>query len=161
MKKTFQIALAALAISAFAAAGSAIGPAPAHASTVCDKFASPSGADTAVGSEAAPLRNVETLSQALAPGQTGCLMDGTFAEQNEVQMRNPGITLTAAPGAHPVLRTRLWIAANRVTVENIAIDGRNARNLPSPTITGDDVVVRDNDVTNHHTTICFSIGSPD
>ena len=97
----------------------------------------------------------------MGQGQTGCLANGTFAEQNEVQLRNKGITLTAAPGAHPVLRTRLWVAADDVTVQNLNIDGRNAKDLPSPSVTGDDVVFRDNDVTNHHTTICFSIGSPD
>lgn len=161
MKKIRQIASAALAVAALAVVGSASEPALAGASTVCDKFASPTGDNSAAGTDSAPLRSVETLSQALTAGQTGCLMDGTFTEENEVQLRSSGITLTAAPGASPVLRTRLWIAANQVTVENISIDGRNAKNLPSPTITGDRVIVRDNDVTNHHTTICFSIGSPD
>ena len=49
--------------------------------------------------------------------------------------------------------------ANNVVVQQLDLDGRNADNLPSPTVNGDDAVFRDNDVTNRHTTICFLLGS--
>ena len=56
---------------------------------------------------------------------------------------------------------RLHVAdeANNVVVQQLDLDGRNRAGLPSPTINGDNVVFRDNDVTNRHTTICFLLGS--
>ena len=56
---------------------------------------------------------------------------------------------------------RLHVAdeANNVVVQQLDLDGRNRARLPGPTINGDNVVFRDNDVTNRHTTICFLLGS--
>ena len=56
-------------------------------------------------------------------------------------------------------RFRVAEEANNVVVQGLDLDGRNEDNLPSPTINGDNVAFRDNDVTNHHTTICFILGS--
>jgi hypothetical protein len=46
-----------------------------------------------------------------------------------------------------------------VVIQSLDLDGRNSDNLPSPSVYGDGIVFRDNDVTNHHTTICFILGS--
>ena len=75
----------------------------------------------------------------------------------------PAITLTSYPGERATLRTRLWVkhGADGVTISDLNIDGRNPTNLPSPTVNADDVVIRGNDITNHHTAICVSLGSPD
>ena len=35
-------------------------------------------------------------------------------------------------------------------IQQLDLDGRNGDNLPSPTVNGDSIVFRDNDVTNHH-----------
>ena len=61
------------------------------------------------------------------------------------------------------MRGRFWIAesADRVTVQGLYLDGPNGDVLPSPTINGDDVTFRGNDVTNNHHSICFSLGHPD
>ena len=45
-------------------------------------------------------------------------------------------------------------SANFVVVESLDLDGRNGDNLPSPSVYGDDVTFRDNDVTDY-TAICF------
>ena len=42
---------------------------------------------------------------------------------------------------------------------SLDLDGRNAANLPSPAVNGDDVTFVDNDVTNGNTAICFILGT--
>ena len=49
--------------------------------------------------------------------------------------------------------------ANNVVFQQLDLDGYNRARLPSPTVNGDNVVFRDNDVTNRHTSICFLLGS--
>ena len=63
------------------------------------------------------------------------------------------MTITSYPGERATLKGRLRItdSANFVTVESLDLDGRDAANLPSPSVYGDDVVFRDNDVTDYHT----------
>ena len=46
-----------------------------------------------------------------------------------------------------------------MVVSDLALDGRNAGNLPSPTVDADRVTFTRDDVTDGHTSICFSIGS--
>jgi parallel beta-helix repeat protein len=71
------------------------------------------------------------------------------------------VTITSYPGERATLKGRLRVAdtANFVTVESLNLDGRDSAGLPSPSVYGDDVVFRDNDVTDHHTGICFLLGS--
>jgi parallel beta-helix repeat protein len=135
--------------------------------------AAPGGAGAQCVRTITPGESVEAMVADLAPGQTGCLAGGTFFE--DVTVRGGGaagapITIAAAPGETPTLRGRLWIAdsANWVTVEGLVLDGRNSRDLPSPSIHGDHVTFRNNDVTNHRAGgggeghgICFIVGSAD
>lgn len=140
-------------------------PAPAPTSPACDRHASTSGSDGAAGTAAAPLRTVQALVDKLTAGQTGCLEPGTYAENVKVSRGGaPGspVTLTSAVDAQPAtVQGRFWIsdAANDVRVANLRLNGRNASNLPSPTVNGDRVTFVANDVTNDHTTICFVLGS--
>ncbi|MGH2978049.1 MAG: right-handed parallel beta-helix repeat-containing protein, partial [Solirubrobacterales bacterium] len=134
------------------------------AAVSCDRVAAPSGSDSAAGSAASPYRTVQKLADSLAPGQTGCLRAGLYEQDVKVTRGGgPGspVTLTSHPGERATLKGRLRIAdsANFVTVEALDLDGRDASNLPSPSVYGDDVVFRDNDVTDHHTGICFLLGS--
>ena len=59
------------------------------------------------------------------------------------------------------MRGRLWVAnsANHVVVRQLYLDGRNGARLPSPTVNGNRIVFRDNDITTRNTTICFVLGS--
>ena len=49
--------------------------------------------------------------------------------------------------------------ANNVAFQQLDLDGYNRAKLPSPTVNGDNVAFRDNDITNRHTSICFLLGS--
>jgi parallel beta-helix repeat protein len=143
--------------------GAAIAPA-AEAAVACDRYASPTGDDGASGAAAAPLRTVSKLVGGLTAGQTGCLLPGTYTEDVKVESGGaPGapITLAAGPQGGATLVGRLWVAdsANDVVVRDLTLDGRNAGNLPSPTVNGDRVSFIGNDVSNGNTTICFDIGS--
>jgi parallel beta-helix repeat protein len=154
MRLPLPVSLVAIACAAGLTAST-----PASAATTCTKVASTSGSDANAGTAAAPFRSVNKLSAALSAGQTGCLRAGTFAE--DVTVANSDITLTSYPGERATVVGRFWIkqGANAVTVSALNIDGTNAGGLPSPTVNGDDAQFLSNDVTNHHTEICFVIGS--
>jgi glycosyltransferase involved in cell wall biosynthesis len=144
--------ICALAAIAFAA--------PASAAPVggCDKVAGPGGSDSASGTTGRPYATARRLVSALAPGETGCLRAGTY-RQDELTLDTPGTELTSYPGERAALAGRLRVTADRVTVQRLTLDGRNARNLPSPTINADDAVFRRNDVSSRGSSICFIFGS--
>jgi parallel beta-helix repeat protein len=128
-------------------------------STACAKVASTAGSDSAAGTAAAPYRTVGKLVASLGAGQVGCLRAGTFRE--DLAIAGSNITLTSYAGERATLVGRLWIkqGANGVTISALDIDGTNAGALPSPTVNGNDAQFLGVDVTNHHTEICFVIGS--
>ena len=154
----------AAAAAAVAAVGVVALTASSPAAVSCDKVAAPSGSDSAAGSAASPYRTAQKLADSLAPGKTGCLRAGLYEQDVKVTKGgSPGspVTIASHPGERATLKGRLRItdSANFVTVESLDLDGRDASNLPSPSVYGDDVVFRDNDVTDHHTGICFLLGS--
>ncbi len=158
-RKPLFIAIALVAV-AFAVLS-----APASAQASCDLVAAQNGSDSAPGTAEQPLRSVQALARSLRQGQTGCLRTGTYTDPSdeEVNLAVPNVTLTSYPGERATIRTRLWVeqGADGVTIADLDLDGRNPTNLPSPTINADDVVLRGNDITNQHTAICVSLGSPD
>jgi nitrous oxidase accessory protein NosD len=130
----------------------------------CHRTAAPAGSDSAAGTTASPYRTAERLASALQPGQTGCLRAGTYVEDLRVnEGGRPGapVALTSYPGERAKVQGRLHVTDNAdwVTISRLDLDGRNAGNLPSPTVNGDNVTFMRNDVTTHHTTICFILGS--
>ena len=133
--------------------------APMASASTCDRVAAPTGSDSAAGTADAPFATAGALVASLHSGETGCLRAGTYAE--DVTIRTAGVTLTSWPGETATLRGRLFVpeGADGVTVSDLALDGRNASNLPSPTIHADDVTFSGNDVTNQHTGICFILGA--
>jgi parallel beta-helix repeat protein len=102
---------------------------------------------------------VQWLVEHLRPGQTGCLRHGTYHE--DVTIVRDRIHLRSRPGTRARITGRLWIArqSRGAVVSHLRLDGRNARRLPSPTINGDRARFAHVDVTNHHTGICFILGS--
>ena len=117
----------------------------------CDKVASPRG-------------SVAKLANSLRPGETGCLRAGVY--RHNVKIRRGGrpgapTTIRSFPGERATVRGRLYVtnSANHVVVRRLFLDGRNRARLPSPTVNGNNVLFRDNDVTTRHTTICFLLGS--
>ncbi len=149
-------AIAAYAVLAFAGA-------PAAFAAGCTRIAATSGSDSAAGTQAQPFRGAQKLVDSLTAGQTGCLRSGTYSGNVKVSGSGTSgapITLTSYPGERATVAGKLWIteSANFITVSSLDLDGRNAGNLASPAINGDDVTFVGNDVTNHNTTICFSVG---
>jgi glycosyltransferase involved in cell wall biosynthesis len=141
-------ALVALGLVATASAASAGG---------CAKVASPDGSDSAPGTAGRPYATAQRLVNTLAPGETGCLRAGTYRE--DLTLATRGVGLASYPGEQATLAGRLRVTADRVTVERLTLDGRNARDLPSPTINADDVVFRRNNVSSRDSGICFILGS--
>jgi parallel beta-helix repeat protein len=136
----------------------------APAGAACDKFASPRGSNANRGTAGHPYATVGKLANSLRPGQTGCLRAGTY--RGRIKVRKGGragtpTTIRSAPGARATVRGRLWVAnsANHVVFRQLFLNGRNGAKLPSPTVNGNDVVFRDNDITTSNTTICFVLGS--
>jgi parallel beta-helix repeat protein len=139
-------------------------PGLAEAQVTCTRYAAPFGSDAATGGEGDPFATVGRLLESVGPGETGCLFGGVYVEDVKVTTGgSPGspLVLASRPGSRATLRGRLWIAegAGDVLVTALNLDGRNAGRLPSPTVNGDRIVFRGNDVTNYHTGICFVLGS--
>jgi parallel beta-helix repeat protein len=130
----------------------------------CDKVASPRGSNTNRGTASKPYATVAKLANSLRPGQSGCLRAGVY--RGRVKIRKGGAsgaptTIRSAPGERATVLGRIHVAnsANHVVVRQLYLDGRNRAILPSPTVNGNDVVFRDNDVTTRNTIICFLLGS--
>jgi parallel beta-helix repeat protein len=49
-------------------------------------------------------------------------------------------------------------SVNDVVFENLALDGRNFGDIPSPQVNGDRITFQGNDVTNENSAICFTLG---
>jgi hypothetical protein len=129
----------------------------------CTRIASTDGSDSAPGTEAQPYRTAQRLVDSLAPGETGCLRAGTYAENVTISGSGSAgapLTITSSPGERATIAGKLWVpdSANFVTVSSLNLDGRNAHSLPSPAVSGDDVRFVDNDVTSDNTSICFDLG---
>lgn len=139
------------------------GPTP-RSDTACDRFASPRGSNGAEGTIGRPFRTVRRLSQALLPGMHGCLRRGVY--RGDVKLSRGGrggarVVIRAYHGERARIIGRIWVArsADDLTIQGLHLDGRNARHLPSPTVNAARVSFLRNDVTNHHTAICFGLGT--
>jgi hypothetical protein len=157
---TIRAAVLSAALAATLALVMAASPGRAGAASPCDLVAAPGGSDSNPGTLAAPLASAESLVDALAPGQTGCLRAGTFlAPDLGLRMWTPNTTLRSFPGERATVRGRLRVesSATGVTVEGLMLDGRNPRNELSPLIFASEVTLRDNEITNYHTSICVHV----
>jgi hypothetical protein len=100
----------------------------------------------------------------LSPGQSGCLLDGTFTENVSVSYGGASgspLTVTAASGATPVLCGYLEVrdSANYATIANLRIDGSCASSENTLQIFGDFVTLRGNDITNRRSArSCLFLG---
>jgi parallel beta-helix repeat protein len=117
----------------------------------CDKVASTTGADSNPGTLAQPVRSPQRLIDVLSAGQTGCFRNGTYSQDSIGFRQTSNITITSYPNERATVQGRIYILTDRVKISNLNLDGRNSGGLPSPTISGDDAVIQDNDITNGHT----------
>lgn len=121
----------------------------------CDRTISASSSSGSNGEDEA----VERLLRSLSPGQTGCLRGGVY--QGEVKVTNSHVKLRSYPGQSATIDGRLWVmrTAHDVLIADLRLDGRNPPELPSPTVNGTDIRFAGVNATNHHSGICFDIGS--
>ncbi|BBL79331.1 hypothetical protein RxyAA322_11850 [Rubrobacter xylanophilus] len=135
----------------------------ADAGNTCTLYASPEGSDTASGSREDPFRSVQHLVDTLAPQQTGCLLKGTYTQEPNalIRIKTPDITLRSAPGTRAEIEARVYLprGSDGVTLRDLNIDG-SPNPLPSVTVTAKGARLINNDITNHNSTICLSIGNP-
>ena len=129
---------------------------------VCTLYASPEGSEGASGSIEDPFPSVQRLADSLSPGQTGCLLEGTYREPDALlRIGAPGITLRSAPGARAEVEARVYLprGSDGVTLRKLNIDG-SPNPLPSITVNARGVRLINNNITNHNSTICISLGNP-
>jgi hypothetical protein len=132
---------------------------PAAADVSCDRFAAKSGSDGGSGSRSNPYRTPQRIVDSLAPGQTGCLRGGIYRFE-EMDVTTPNVTLTSYGSEAVTLRGSIKVkpSGHHSTLSGMKLDGRGGASPIGPRIYADGVVLRDNTITNRHTSICVQIG---
>src|SRR4051794_27661798 len=136
------------ALVAIAVALVACSPDGAGASGRCDRVASPHG----------KIKQPKTLLHKLRPGQVGCLRAGVYRVR-QVVITKSRITLRSYPGDRATWQGRIVVAAPRVTLQNLDLDGRagppcragcypREAVLPSPTVNAPHARLIGNDIVN-------------
>jgi Right handed beta helix region len=104
----------------------------------CARWASPTGNDTAVGSESEPFATIAHLLQTLRPGQRGCLAPGAVFDEHVVVdasgAKGAPITLMSTPNSQgAVLQGGIEFApaSHDVTIEHVAVRTTSTAQLPA------------------------------
>jgi parallel beta-helix repeat protein len=149
---SFALALAAVSLVVITAAPAA------RADVVCDRFASTSGSDGDAGTMASPFRTPQKLVDSLAPGEAGCLRAGTY-EFAELGVGKPNVTLSPYGSEAVTLRGSIKVrpSGHHSTIEGMKLDGRGGATPIGPKIYADGFALRDNEITNGHTSICVQV----
>lgn len=148
-------------------------PAPADAAETCDRYAGAFGSDAAAGTATQPYRTAQRLSDSLEPGQTGCLLEGTYTDQVTgpyvLNFRKGGrlgapVSIRSVPGQRALLRGIIQVPrdSNYVTISDVDIDAR--RVTPDESvgiqILSEDFTLQDSTITNRSQAICMVVGMP-
>jgi len=159
---TYLLILVAVALAVGASATTA------DADVGCSKFASTSGSDSSGdGSFANPYATPQTLVASLSPGQTGCFRGGTY-NFALTSVKTPNVTLTHYGSESVTLRGPIKVLPTGAgsIFEGLRLDGVNSApgctgtcGGGSPRIYADNVVLRNDEITNEHTGICVMVGS--
>lgn len=93
----------------------------------------------------------------LAPGQTLCLRGGDYRFES-LSIRAPGVTVTSYPGEQATLhgQVRVERSATGAVVERLVLDGPH-RDAFSPLVYADGAILRDNEITNDHSSNCVHV----
>jgi hypothetical protein len=162
--------LAVAALCALAGQAAPAQAASAQAAPVsCSLYSAPSGSDASGdGSQANPFQSAQQLIDALTPGQTGCLMSGTYDVSPGLRFNTGGtagapITLSSAPGQTASITggyVYTPIGSDYVTIENLSINGAGTTQN-SVQIFGSHDALINNDITNdaQHNS-CIIMGYP-
>ena len=143
-------------------------PNAALAAEPCDRFASPTGSDSAAGTAAEPFRTVPQLVASLEAGDTGCLRGGSYTETDNGYIARFGrsgsagapITLRSHPGERARIVGIVMVAseADHVRITDLDIEGTGEHNTVK--VYASDVVVAGNDITNElRGDSCMILGS--
>jgi hypothetical protein len=129
----------------------------AGAAVSCDRFASVGGSDGGAGTLADPYATPQELIDSLAPGQTGCFRAGTYTF-SQTDVTQPYITLAPYGDEAVTLKGAIKVkpAGHHSTIEGMKLNG--AADI-GPKIYADGTVLRDNEITNDHTSTCVHVGS--
>jgi parallel beta-helix repeat protein len=128
---------------------------PPHCDIVVDKH----GHDRSAGTQAAPLRTSNRAIHRLRAGETVCFHTGTYRTTRGLAIEAPNAIVRSYPGEHATLLGSLRIErpATGTTVESLTLDGKNPKGYFNPIIYADGAVLRDNEITNEHTTNCVHL----
>ena len=123
----------------------------------CDKLAAVSGSDAGAGTLASPYATLQKLANSLAPGQRGCFRAGTYSFA-QTDLMTPNVTLAPYGDGAVTLRGPIKVrpAGHDLTIEGMKLHGGAAI---GPKIYADRTVLRDNEITNEHTSTCVHVGS--
>ena len=118
------------------------------------------GSDDGAGTLADPYATPEELVDSLAPGQTGCFRAGTYTF-SQTDVTQPGITLAPFGDEAVTLKGSIKVkpAGHDSTIEGMKLNGAGGTSNIGPRIYADGVTLRDNEITNNHTSICVQVGS--
>src|SRR3954452_5882347 len=139
--------------------------ATAGADVSCTKFASTSGSDgSGDGSFARPYATPQKLVDSLSAGQTGCFRGGIY-QFSQAAVRSARVTLAPYGTESATLKgmIKVYPAGAGSTIEGLKLDvnagctGTCGGGLLR--IYADDMVLRDDEITNEHTGICVLVGS--
>ncbi len=128
--------------------------------TACDLYAATDGSDSAPGSRARPVRTAKRLLKVLSSGQTGCFRAGTYAFA-ELDFTKPNLTLAPYREEAVTLRGTIQVQPGGAgaTIEGMKLNGAGGTSDIGPRIYADEVVLRDNEITNDHTAICVNVST--
>jgi parallel beta-helix repeat protein len=145
--------LVALSLLVIATAGS-----PAASHRRCDRVAARNGSDGNPGSASNPYRTPEKLASSLAGGQTGCLRAGTY-RFSQLSVTKANITLAPYKSEAVTLRGTIKVrpSGHGSTIRGLTLDGRGGDSPIGPRVYANRVVLRGNEITNGHTSICVQI----
>jgi Right handed beta helix region len=137
-------------------------PVPADglgAEASCDRFAAPAGSDvTGAGTRPRPYRTASKLVASLGAGETGCFRSGEYSFP-VLELDTPEVTLAPFGDEQVTLEgdIKLLPGASGAVIEGMSLNGATGRNTIGPRIYADEVVLRDNVITNEHTGICVQV----
>lgn len=145
--------------SVASAAGIEADAGSAMSASQCNIVVATNGSDSNPGTVDAPLKTSNAGVAALHSGQTLCFRSGTYQTTTGLSIRAANSTTTSFPGEHATLLGSLRVErpATGAIVENLTLDGKNPDNYFNPIIYADNAVMRNNEITNEHTTNCVHL----
>lgn len=95
---------------------------------MCTYYASPGGANYGPGTRRRPFRTFQRLSDALRPGETGCLRAGIYVQNPDVQRGgtpSQPVTIRSYPGELAQLDGTIWVqsSAPYVRIDDMKLCG--------------------------------------